>query len=82
MIVVTCRKLTELATKRQEGDLPLLDRAGVRIHLAWCTRCRNYLAQLDLTVATVAATPAEPVSEDVHAQLMAQFRRRRTQQTE
>ncbi len=77
MILVTCRELTEMATSRKEGRLRGSDRAGVQLHLAWCSRCRRYLEQMDLTVEALHELEPEPVPEAAEAALLAAFERTR-----
>ncbi|NUO49430.1 MAG: hypothetical protein HOV80_11295 [Polyangiaceae bacterium] len=76
-MIITCRELTEAATDKKEGALSGVDRAALRVHLAWCTRCRRYLEQMDLTVDVLGAMPSEPAPEDVHAQLLEKLQKNR-----
>ncbi len=76
-MIVTCVELTEAATNHKEGALQRLDRAALRVHIAWCSRCRRYLQQMDLTVEALGAMRAEPAPESVHADLLEKLRRRR-----
>ena len=77
-MIITCRELTEAATDKKEGALDGLDRAALRVHLAWCTKCRRYLEQMDLTIDVLGAMPNEPAPEDVHAALAEKLRKSRT----
>jgi len=75
-MIVTCRDLTELVTDRKEGKLSAWKRAGCALHLAWCTRCRNYIAQLDLTVEALKRIPREEVPDAMRAALRERLRAR------
>jgi anti-sigma factor RsiW len=76
-MIITCRELTEAATDKKEGTLDGVDRAALRVHLAWCTKCRRYLEQMDLTVDVLGAIPSEPAPEGLHDELLRRFQKRR-----
>jgi hypothetical protein len=63
-MILTCRQLAAKATDQRGGRLSAVDRAGWATHLAWCSRCRTFLAQLDATVTALhgVAAPAAPPS--------------------
>jgi predicted anti-sigma-YlaC factor YlaD len=77
VIIITCKELVELATDKKEGTLRPMQSAGITLHLAWCTSCRTYLRQMDLTVETTREIGAEHVGDDVRAALLEQFKRSR-----
>ncbi len=43
----TCREATELASRGMDEHLPLLDRLGLKMHLAICRNCRRFAVQLE-----------------------------------
>jgi predicted anti-sigma-YlaC factor YlaD len=61
---VVCREFAELATDYLDGAMPDETLELVEEHLAMCDWCRDYLAQIETTVAAVAAEPpdAAPVA--------------------
>ncbi|MCO1334352.1 zf-HC2 domain-containing protein [Microbulbifer sp. OS29] len=42
----TCREATRLMSESQERDLHISEQAGLKLHLAMCTPCRNFSKQL------------------------------------
>jgi len=42
----TCKQVTELASREMDEHLPLLDRLGLKMHLAMCRNCRRFTVQL------------------------------------
>lgn len=59
--MLTCRDLSELASELLEGRALWTDRLAARAHLFVCRFCREYLKQLQLTIATVhSIRPPEP----------------------
>ena len=75
-MIVTCRELTERSTDKKEGRLTRGERLAVALHLAWCRRCRRYLAQLDLTVDALRKLHDEDVPSPVRDALRKRFRDR------
>lgn len=43
----TCREATELASREMDERLHLLDRLGLKMHLAICRNCRRFAVQLE-----------------------------------
>ena len=43
----TCREATELASREMDERLSLLDRVGLKMHLAICKNCRRFTVQLE-----------------------------------
>jgi len=72
--VVVCRDWVELVTDYLEGTLDPLLVAAAEVHLAECDPCRDYLAQLRVTVAELGHVPAERLSAGARADLIATFR--------
>jgi hypothetical protein len=73
-MIVTCRDLTELVTDKREGKLGRMQRAGCALHLLWCSRCRNYVRQMNLTIEALKHLPPARVPDDTRAALLARFR--------
>lgn len=44
--VPTCREASELASRAMDQRLPLVERVGLRLHLAICRNCRRFAVQL------------------------------------
>jgi len=42
----TCKQVTELASREMDEHVPLLDRLGLKMHLAMCRNCRRFTVQL------------------------------------
>ena len=74
----TCREVSELATDFQEGTLPWTRRAGVLLHLAFCSMCRAFLRSLRLTARTLRLVPREDArpAPEAAAALLERFRKR------
>lgn len=75
---LTCRELVELVSEYVEGELPPRDRAVLEQHLLICSGCREYLAQVRLTVREAGAL-REPlresqIPEPIKADLFRAFR--------
>lgn len=43
----SCKDVTELASRRQDEQLPLGTRLGMRLHVFVCVRCARYVKHLD-----------------------------------
>jgi anti-sigma factor RsiW len=70
---VTCREVVELMTEYLEGTLSVGDRGRFEDHLAGCTGCQAYLAQLRTTMRILGTLPDEPMPEPIRAELMRAF---------
>jgi anti-sigma factor RsiW len=71
---MTCRELVELVTEYLEGKLPEHERELLEAHLAGCSHCVEYLAQMRRTIdmfAELAAVAIDPARE---RELLAAFR--------
>jgi hypothetical protein len=55
-----CRGVVEAMTDADEGKLSGWRRVSYGFHLAICPFCRSHRAQVDKTVATLAALPKQP----------------------
>jgi predicted anti-sigma-YlaC factor YlaD len=44
--VPTCREATELASRKMDESLPLIDRLALQMHLSICRNCRRFAVQL------------------------------------
>lgn len=43
----TCREASQLASRSMDESLPLIDRLGLKMHLAICRNCRHLTVQLE-----------------------------------
>jgi hypothetical protein len=68
--VLSCRDVTELATRYMEGDLSLRARLAMRLHLTLCGMCRAYLDQLQKTVRLLNTGPKPPPAPEVEARVV------------
>lgn len=48
ILKINCQQATCLHTKQKEGRLSLSERIGLKIHLAYCSLCRLFFAQIDV----------------------------------
>lgn len=71
---LSCQELVELVTDYLEGSLAPEDRARFEAHLAVCTGCRHYLAQMRHTLAQLGDLPAETISTEALDALLRIFR--------
>jgi len=69
-----CVDFVELATDYLEGALPTERRLIVERHLAFCTPCVDYLAQMRATVRATGGLREEDVPEPVMESLLDAFR--------
>lgn len=62
-LLPTCREMSGLSSRSQDGPLPLFQRIGFRFHLMMCSLCRRYRKQLRwLSKAADRPAAASPVS--------------------
>lgn len=63
--VIVCQQWTEMVTDYLEDALPRGLRRAVERHLATCSHCVEYLAQVRRTIAAMGSIPADDVPDDV-----------------
>ena len=71
--MLTCKRMTELASDRAEGGLGFLERVRFDRHLAGCDGCRAYVRQLELTRDALARLPEPEVPAALNDALLSQF---------
>ena len=71
---LSCQELVELVTDYLEGSLPAQARARFEEHLAMCTGCRNYLAQMRQTISSLGQLSEETISPEARDDLLGVFR--------
>ena len=71
---MTCQELVELVTDYVEGVLPEPERARLDTHLAECSYCEEYIAQIRQTIEAIGDLPIEPISRERQRQLLEAFR--------
>lgn len=54
---LTCRDVTDRASKYLDDCLPILTKVRVGLHLASCAHCRAYMKQIDLVSSTLKSLP-------------------------
>jgi hypothetical protein len=74
-VIVTCRRLVEIATAEREGALPEWERHHFHEHLGVCGPCRRYIEGFDRTVELLHELPREPAPEATKATLLARFKK-------
>jgi anti-sigma factor RsiW len=72
---LTCQELVELVTDYLEGTLPPVERARFEAHIAGCTGCRRYLAQMRQTIATLPRLTEESIQPEAREALLRTFRK-------
>ena len=71
--MLTCKELTALVTEYLEGRMSLEERLEFQKHAGLCRDCRNYLDQMKVTVEMLGEVPADPIPDDMMAELLAHF---------
>jgi hypothetical protein len=71
---LSCQELVELVTNYAENTLSADDRARFEAHLVICEGCRNYVEQLEVTVAAVGRLRPEDLSPEAEQALLEAFR--------
>ena len=54
---LTCRDLTDRASKYLDDRIPILTKVRVGLHLASCAHCRAYVKQIDLVSTAMRSLP-------------------------
>ena len=60
--MLSCREVTELASRELDGPLPSCQRWGVRLHLIYCRLCRHYVRSLPFLERVLGAAGEERVA--------------------
>jgi anti-sigma factor RsiW len=71
---LSCREFVELVTDYVEGTLDAATRERFEHHLGLCPGCDVYLRQMEETAARLGHIPAESLSPEAQATLLAAFR--------
>jgi anti-sigma factor RsiW len=71
---IPCQDIVELVTDYLEGALDPATTRAVEQHLAGCEGCETYLDQMRATTAALGRVPADSLSEQAQADLVAAFR--------
>jgi predicted anti-sigma-YlaC factor YlaD len=71
---LSCQELVELVTDYLEGALPALQRARFEEHLARCSGCRNYLAQMRITIDSLGRLTEDAIPAQARDDLLGVFR--------
>lgn len=72
--MLTCRELNERATDYLEGQMSLRQRAGFKLHLLMCSKCRTYADQLAKTVKLLRTVKSAATQSTPDARLIEAFR--------
>lgn len=63
--MINCKEVSDQASNYIDGNMPLMKRLSMMLHIFICTRCRIYLDQLRSTAAAIAAVkPKEKTALD------------------
>ena len=71
--MITCKEFEDFVLRYLDGELSGRQKAILKLHLAICRECRDYLAAYQRTVELgrgVFGSPEEPVPEDVPEDLV------------
>ena len=69
-----CRELVEVITDYLEDALPQRDRLRFEAHLAECDACRDYVEQLEQTIALSGRIEPEQLPAGLQDELLSAFR--------
>jgi anti-sigma factor RsiW len=70
---ITCRELVQLVTDYLEGAVPADVRARLEEHLAECPHCREYVRQIEVTIAVSGRVREDELSPEFRAGLLSAF---------
>ena len=71
---LSCQELVELVTDYLEGALPSELHDRFERHIAHCSGCQSYLAQMRATIRTTGTLSVESLSPEAEAELLGAFR--------
>ena len=75
---LVCRQAVDLMTDYLEGALGERDRARLEAHLSDCPHCREYLAQLRVTIDALGQAEPDDLPPEALDELVDLYRRWRT----
>lgn len=65
--MLSCKQVAERASALIDGELGLMDRLQLRLHLAMCRGCRAFIGQMKVTdnlAKAAVVAPELPIDED------------------
>jgi anti-sigma factor RsiW len=65
--MLTCRQLVEQISDYIDGNLGLMDRTSLRLHLMMCRHCSTYTTQLRQMVEALRSLPPDAQPPDFEA---------------
>ena len=71
---LSCQELVELVTDYLEGALPADERERFEQHVAGCTGCNEYLAQMRRTIELTGTLSPAALTAEVEQALLEAFR--------
>ena len=71
---LNCQELVELVTDYLEGSLSATQRVRFEEHLAKCSGCQNYLAQMRQTIKLAGKLSEESITPQARDDLLGVFR--------
>jgi anti-sigma factor RsiW len=71
---LTCQELVEVVTEYLEGAMPAEHRTRFEEHLAYCSWCQTYLAQMRETVEVTGMLREDDLSAEARDALLRVFR--------
>lgn len=79
--VPTCREASALASRAMDEHLPLMDRLGLKMHLAICRNCRRFTEQLGqmrrlFREETGETDATAGLSEEAHRRIAARLQKK------
>jgi len=71
---LTCKELVEVVTDYLEGHMPAEKRLLLEEHVAVCSGCQTYFAQMRATIRTTGTLREDDLSSDARDALLKVFR--------
>lgn len=68
--MLTCRDVTEKTSSYVDGELSLVSRLGMRLHLAMCQHCRLFVRQFEAGLKMLGKIRQPEASEDQVQEIM------------
>jgi len=78
---LACQELVEIITDYLEGTLPERDRARFDAHLMTCPPCREYVAEMHITLRLTGRLTTDSISAGARDELLRAFRRMKASST-